>query len=101
MDEKEINSPQEFSAAEKTEAYQDVKCLWDRWDQARQEEKPSELVRGINLVGVGMIIVGAVFQTMGSGFLKDIAAPVAIVTGAVILAVKKFKALWLQQSVDS
>jgi hypothetical protein len=100
MYEKESIPPQEFSSGEKANAYKDVKSLWDRWDQAQQEEGPSDLVRGSNLVGVGMIIAGAMFQTFASGALRDFIAPLAIVVGAVILAVKKFKALWLQRSVD-
>ena len=101
MNERESITPPEFSSDGKANAYEDVKSLWDRWDQAREEEGPSELVRGINLVGVGLIIAGAMFQTFASGMLRELIAPVAIVTGAVILAVKKFKKLWLQRSVDS
>ena len=101
MNGKESITPQEYSSDEKANAYQDVKCLWDRWDQARQEEGPSDLVRGINLVGVGLIIAGSVFQTLATGLLRDLVAPVAIVTGAVILAVKRFRKLWLERSSDN
>ena len=73
----------------------------ERWDKARTEEAPSELVRGYNLVGVVMIIVGALVQALGSGFLKYRIAPIAILIGAVILAVKKFKTLWSQRSLNS
>jgi len=100
MDDKEIMSSQEIDSPEKANGYEDVKSLWDRWDKAQKEEGPSELVKGSNLIGVGMIIAGAVFQTFGSGFLKDVAAPLTILAGALILAVKKFRALWLQKSVD-
>jgi hypothetical protein len=100
MDHKEIIITQELASAEKVNSHEDVKSLWDRWDQTRQEEGPSDLVKGYNLLGVGLIIAGAMFQTFGSGFLRETAAPLVVLAGAVILAVKKFKALWLQNSVD-
>jgi len=101
MDQKEIVATQEFASAEKVNGHEDVKTLWDRWDQTRQEETPSDLVRGYNLLGIGLIIAGAMFQTFGTGFLRSTVAPLVVVAGAVILAVKKFKALWLERSVDS
>ncbi len=101
METKESIPPQIIMAAGKADAHQDVKCLWDRWDKAQKEEAPSDLVKGVNLVGVGMIIAGSLFQTLGSGVLKYQVAPIVIVIGAAIIAVKKFRALWLQRSVDS
>jgi uncharacterized membrane protein YdbT with pleckstrin-like domain len=101
MDPKESSTPQGISLSEKVNLQQDVKSLWERWDKAQKGEAPSELVKGYNLVGVIMLMVGALFQSLGSGFLKLKVAPILILVGAVILAVKKFKALWYQRSLNS
>jgi uncharacterized membrane protein YdbT with pleckstrin-like domain len=101
MDSKEAITPPTIPLSSEGNAHQDVKSLWDRWDKAQKEDTPSELVKGSNLAGVIMIIVGALFQSLGSGFLKLKVAPILILVGAVILAVKKFKALWNQRSLSS
>jgi hypothetical protein len=100
MDEKESMTTVPGPGPGLADPYQDIKSLWDRWDQVQQEEHPSQLVKGLNLVGVGLIIVGAMFQNVGSGLWRDGAAPLMVAAGAVILAVKKIKALWLQRLVD-
>lgn len=99
MVDKEITTSCRGPAPGRAHPYPDLKSLWDRWDQIQQEEHPTQLARGVNLVGVGLIIIGAVFQNFGPGLLGD-AAPLMVVAGAVILAVKKIKALRLQRSVD-
>lgn len=87
--------------AEKANAHQDVKSLWERWDNAKKEETPSDLVRGYNLLGIGLIISGSLLQTFSSSPLVKLRlAPLVIVIGAVIIAVKKIKALWLQRSLE-
>ena len=101
MDSKEAITPPLVSLSDKANPHQDVKSLWERWDKAQKEETPSELVKGSNLVGVMMIIVGTLFQTLGSGFLKLRIAPIVILIGAAILAVKKFRTLWSQRSLNS
>ena len=101
MQPKEPIPPREIVAAEKANLQQDVKSLWDRWDQAQQKETVSDLVRGYNLLGFGMVIAGALLHTFNSGALGSIVAPIVICIGALIVAVKKFKALWLQRSLDS
>jgi uncharacterized membrane protein YdbT with pleckstrin-like domain len=101
MDSKEAITPPTIPLSSEGNAHQDVKSLWDRWDKAQKEETPSELVKGYNLAGVIMIIVGALFQTMGTGFLKFRIAPIVVLIGAVILAVKKFKKLWSERSLSS
>ena len=101
MDPKETIIFREDAAAEKGNPQKDVKGLWDRWDKAQKEEAPSELVKGYNLLGVVLIIAGSLFQTLSSGFLKFPVAPLIIIIGAGILAVKKFKSLWLQRSLNS
>ena len=101
MDSKEEITPPLVSLSAKDNPHQDVKSLWERWDKAQKEETPSELVKGSNLVGVMMIIVGTLFQTLGSGFLKLRIAPIVILIGAAILAVKKFRTLWSQRSLNS
>ena len=101
MDNKESIKSQEFTLAEKANPHQDVRSLWDRWDKAQQEEGPCDLVKGYNLVGVVMITMGAVFQTFGNGILRDVIAPISLLTGAVILGVRKFRTLWQQRSLDS
>jgi hypothetical protein len=100
MDSPESITPPNISSVEKGNLQQDVKSLWDRWDKAQKEEVPSELVKGYNLVGIVMILVGFVLQTWSSGFLKVRLAPIVIVIGAGILAVKKFRALWSQRSLN-
>ncbi len=82
-----------------TDKSPDMQKLWEKWDQAQKEEGPSEYVKGWNLLGVGLFIAGAVFQTLGSGWLKFRVAPILIAGGAAILAVKKIKALWLARSL--
>jgi hypothetical protein len=72
---------------------EDVKDLWDRWDKAQKEDGASEYVKGWNLLGVGLFITGAVFQILGSGFLQARIGPILVITGAVILAVKKYQTL--------
>ena len=101
MDNKESVKSQGFSLGEKADAQQDVKSLWDRWDKARQEEDPSDLVKGYSLVGVGLIIAGALFQSLGYGFARDVIAPSLMLVGALLVGVRKFRALWLKRSVDS
>jgi hypothetical protein len=82
-------------------APQDVKSLWERWDNAQKEETASDLVRGYNLVGVGLIISGSLLQTFSSsGLVKFRIAPLVIVIGAAIIVVKKVRALWLQRSLE-
>jgi hypothetical protein len=100
MDAKESMTPVPNPAPGRADPHQDIRSLWDRWDQIHQEEHPCQLVKGVNLVGVGLIIVGAMFQNFGSGLWRDGAAPLMVAAGAVILAVKKIKAQWLQRSVD-
>ncbi|MFZ2088610.1 MAG: hypothetical protein WAU47_08550 [Desulfobaccales bacterium] len=86
---------------EKATAPQDVKSLWERWDNAHKEETASDLVRGYNLLGVGLIISGSLLQTFSSSpLVRFRIAPLVIVIGAVIIAVKKIKALWLQRSLE-
>lgn len=101
MDSKESSTPQDILLSEKANPQQDVKNLWDRWDNAQKGEAPSELVKGSNLAGVIMIIAGALFQALGSGFLKFPLAPIVIFVGASILIVKKFRTLWSQRSFNS
>ncbi len=101
MDSKEAVTPPTIMLPDKANLHQDVESLWERWDKAQKEETPSDLVKGFNLVGVIMIIVGTLFQTLGTGFLKLRLAPVIILIGAAILAVKKFRALWSQRSINS
>jgi len=101
MDEREKVSPRELASAVRNNGYEDVKSLWERWDKSQKEDSPSELVRGTNLIGIGMIIAGTMFQTLGAGLLKDFIAPLFLFAGAVIVAFKRFKKLWLERSVDS
>jgi uncharacterized membrane protein YdbT with pleckstrin-like domain len=101
MDSKEAITSPTISLSDKGNEPKDMRSLWDRWDKAQKEETPSELVRGYNLVGVIMIIVGALFQALGSGFLKFRIAPIVILIGAAILAVKKFRTLWSQRSSNN
>ena len=101
MEPNESIQPQVSAGAEKVNAQEDVKCLWERWDKTRKEDGPSDLVKGYNLVGVGLIIAGSLFQCLGSGILQYRVAPVFIIIGAAIIAGKKFRTLWLQRSVDS
>jgi hypothetical protein len=101
MNSKEAITPPTIPLPAKADVQQDVKSLWERWDKAQSEDTSSDLVRGFNLVGIVMIIVGTLFQIMGSGFLKFRIAPFIILVGAVILAVKKFRALWSQRSLNS
>ena len=49
---------------------EDVKSLWERWAKTPEEDGPSDLVKGYNLVGVGLIIAGSLFQCLGSGILQ-------------------------------
>ena len=98
MDVKESVPLTPLTSSTKAEKPQDMQKLWEKWDQAQKEEGPSEYVRGWNLVGVGLFIVGAVFQILGSGWLKLRLAPIIIAGGAAILAVKKIKSLWLARS---
>jgi hypothetical protein len=100
MDPQESITANNISLSEKVDLHQDVKSLWERWDKAQKEETTSELVKGYNLLGVGMIIAGCLFQTLGSGLLKFRVAPIVLLIGAAILAVKKFKALWSQRSLS-
>jgi hypothetical protein len=85
----------------KEEKPQDMQVLWEHWDQAQKEESPSEYAKGWNLVGVGLFIAGGVFQILGSGWLKLKLAPIIIICGAAILAVKKIKSLWLARSLKN
>jgi hypothetical protein len=101
MDSKEAITPATIPLSAKADSHQDVKSLWERWDKAQQENTTSDLVKGVNLVGVIMIIVGALFQSLGSGFLKLRIAPIVILIGAGILAVKKFRKLWSERSLSS
>jgi len=101
MDSKEAIASPTIPLSPKEGAQQDMKSLWDRWDKARKEETPSELVKGYNLVGIILIIVGALLQTLGSGLLNFRIAPIVVLIGAAILAVKKFKTLWSQRSLNS
>ena len=101
MDSKEAMSPANIPLSSKAAPHEDVKSLWERWDKAQSEDTPSDLVQGLNLVGVIMIIVGSLFQILGSGFLKLRLAPIVIIIGAAILAVKKFKKLWSERSLHS
>ena len=101
MDHQELSPSQDISLSEKANPQKDVKSLWDRWDKAQKEETTSELVKGYNLIGVVMIIVGVLLQAMGAGFLKFRLAPILIIVGAMILAVKKFRTLWAQRSLNS
>jgi uncharacterized membrane protein YdbT with pleckstrin-like domain len=101
MDSKEAVASATIPLSAKESANRDMKSLWDRWDKAHKEETPTELVRGSNLVGVLLIIVGALLQTLGSGFLNFRIAPIVILIGAAILAVKKFRTLWSQRSLNS
>ena len=100
MDSKEAMSPATIPVSSKVTQHQDVKSLWERWDEAQSENTASDLVRGLNLVGVIMIIVGTLVQILGSGFLKLQVAPIVILIGAGILAVKKFNTLWSQRSLN-
>ena len=93
--------PPVSAGVEKVNAHEDVKCLWERWDKTRTEDGPSDLVKGSNLVGVGLIIAGSLFQCLGSGVLQYRVAPVFIIIGAALIVVKKLRTLWLQRSVDS
>jgi hypothetical protein len=97
-----IFSQQEKALSEEAQPHQqDVKSLWDRWDKAQQEETPSDLVRGYNLVGIGLILAGSLLQLFSSsGLVKYRLAPIVILIGAAIITVKKVKALWLQRSSD-
>lgn len=98
MDTKEAITPVPLSA--KADLHQDVKSLWERWDKAQKDDTPFDLLKGYNLAGILMMIVGTLFQIMGSGFLKLRIAPIIIIIGAAILAVKKFRTLWSQRSLN-
>jgi uncharacterized membrane protein YdbT with pleckstrin-like domain len=101
MDSKEAHTPAGIPLSPGSSPHQDVKSLWERWDKARSEDTPCDLARGFNLVGVIMIIIGALIQSLGSGFLKLRLAPIVLLIGALILAVKKFRTLWSQRSLNS
>jgi hypothetical protein len=101
MDPRDVSTPKDMSMAGKADLHQDVQSLWERWDEAQKEKTSSELVKGYNLLGVVMFIVGALFQGLGSGFLKLNVGPILILVGVAILAVKKFRALWSQRSLNS
>ena len=84
----------------KTERPPDILRLWEQWDQTRKEKaSSSDYTRGWNLVGVGLFIAGSVFFSLGSGWLKARLGPIVIIIGAVILAAKKIKSLWLERSL--
>jgi len=100
MDSKEVIAPSSVPLSAKADLQQDVRSLWERWDKAQSENTPSDLIKGYNLVGLLMIIVGTVFQIMGSGFLKLRIAPIIILIGAAILAVRKFRTLLAQRSLN-
>ncbi len=95
-------SKQEKDLNEKAQPHQkDVKSLWDRWDKSQQEETPSDLVKGYNLVGIGLIMAGSLLQLFSSsGLVKYRLAPIVILIGAAIITVKRVRALWLQRSSD-
>jgi hypothetical protein len=101
MDSKETITPESIPLSPKATPHQDVKSLWERWDKAQSENTPTDLVRGLNLVGVIMIIGGTLVQILGSGFFKLRLAPIVIIVGAAILAVQKFRAVWSQRSLNS
>jgi hypothetical protein len=101
MDSKKTITPESTPLPPRATPHQDVKSLWERWDKAQLENTHSNLIGGLNLVGLVMIIGGILFQVLGSGVLKLWLAPIIILGGAAILAVKKFRTLWSQRSLNS
>ncbi|MGQ9687671.1 MAG: hypothetical protein ACUVXF_02615 [Desulfobaccales bacterium] len=90
----------DFAPPARTDKPADLQKLWDQWDQAQKEETASEYTRGLNLLGVGLFIVGSVCYALGAGWLKAGLAPLVLVIGASILAVKKIKSLWRQRTLE-
>jgi|UniRef100_A0A7V6A3Z3 hypothetical protein len=100
MDSKEAMSPTRLPLPPKAAQHEDVKSLWERWDKAQSEDQATNLVRGLNLVGLIMIFAGVLLQIFGSGFWKLRLAPIIIVLGALMLAVQKFRALLSHRSLN-
>jgi hypothetical protein len=101
MEPNEPIQPQLSAGGGKAHKQEDVKCLWEKWDKVREDAPPSDLVKGPNLLGIGLIMAGALCQVFGTGMLQYRVAPLIIVIGAGIIAVRKFRTLWLQRSLDN
>lgn len=76
----------------------DLKDLWDHWDALQQETSPRQYLRGANLLGLVLLTAGAGLWLWGPVSLK-MAGSVSLASGAMILAVKRFRALWQKKSL--
>jgi len=75
----------------------DIKKLWDQWDQVQKEAGPIQYVKGWNLMGLLLIIAGASLWFWGPAVLKVLGI-VSITSGALIMGIKKLRALWQRRS---
>lgn len=75
----------------KSQGPSDLQRLWEQWDLLHRDETPSEYIRGWNLAGLLLLLLGAGFYILGSPRLTGILGPLLLLAGAVVLAVRKIR----------
>jgi hypothetical protein len=71
--------------------------LWDKWDQTLSEDSPTQYLKGSNALGLGLLLAGVPLMVWGTP-LVQLAGNGLTFTGALLLAVKRIKAIWRRRS---